>query len=296
MAPSVAAAPTTTAAIGDPAGGAQPMPATARAEPLSLAFWPDGADATEATGWVSVLDGPGAIPPCPGAYVLLVGLDRPVVLPASLARLAARRVRTGHPDPKAGPGDSLGITGRGATPEVGRDEPPCLWPGYYVYCGSARGSGGLRPRLGRHLAATKPLRWHVDHLTCAVHAPPPSPCACASGVVPGLWALPLVGAAECALVAALLAAGGEGGAGGADTGGWRVTVPVPGFGASDCRRCPAHLLALHPPGTGAAGEAGAVGEAGTAGRVVGPAAVQGDIVRRLTMAGVIGRRPGAPPV
>ena len=36
--------------------------------------------------------------------------------------------------------------------------------GWYVYCGSAFGSGGLRARLGRHAASEKKLHWHVDYL------------------------------------------------------------------------------------------------------------------------------------
>lgn len=36
--------------------------------------------------------------------------------------------------------------------------------GYYVYVGSAHGGGGLRARVGRHLAYDKPLRWHMDYL------------------------------------------------------------------------------------------------------------------------------------
>ena len=40
----------------------------------------------------------------------------------------------------------------------------------------------------------------------------------------------LPGAHECDLVEALRALA-------------EVSVPVPGFGSSDCRRCPAHLLA-----------------------------------------------------
>lgn len=36
--------------------------------------------------------------------------------------------------------------------------------GIYVYCGSALGSGGLRGRLGHHLKAQSPVKWHVDNL------------------------------------------------------------------------------------------------------------------------------------
>jgi Uri superfamily endonuclease len=37
-------------------------------------------------------------------------------------------------------------------------------PGFYVYVGSALGSGGLAARIGRHARQEKTLRWHVDYL------------------------------------------------------------------------------------------------------------------------------------
>lgn len=36
--------------------------------------------------------------------------------------------------------------------------------GYYAYVGSARGPGGLRARLRRHLSRPKKRRWHIDFL------------------------------------------------------------------------------------------------------------------------------------
>jgi Uri superfamily endonuclease len=39
-----------------------------------------------------------------------------------------------------------------------------LIPGFYAYVGSAFGSGGLRARLGHHLAATADPHWHIDYL------------------------------------------------------------------------------------------------------------------------------------
>jgi Uri superfamily endonuclease len=37
--------------------------------------------------------------------------------------------------------------------------------GYHLYVGSAKGAGGLRARIGRHLRREKPTRWHVDYLS-----------------------------------------------------------------------------------------------------------------------------------
>lgn len=86
--------------------------------------------------------------------------------------------------------------------------------GWHVYAGSAYGPGGVAARLGRHFREDKPLRWHVDALTTQADA---------------LAAFAYEGGAECALVAGLLAQPG-------------FSAPAPGFGSSDCRVCPAHLL------------------------------------------------------
>ena len=91
-----------------------------------------------------------------------------------------------------------------------------LAPGRYAYGGSAYGPGGLRARIGRHLRRDKAQRWHVDRLTAA-------------GRVAGVRAVP--GGQECALVRGLLELPG-------------ASVPIPGFGSSDCRTCPAHLVKL----------------------------------------------------
>ncbi|MGB0670390.1 MAG: GIY-YIG nuclease family protein [Rhodospirillales bacterium] len=90
-----------------------------------------------------------------------------------------------------------------------------LAAGTYVYCGSAKGPGGLAARLSRHCRQTKKAHWHIDYLVAA--AP-----VLAFRVVPA--------GDECALVAEALRQG--------------ATVPLPGFGSSDCRTCPAHLLRL----------------------------------------------------
>ena len=94
---------------------------------------------------------------------------------------------------------------------------PVLPPGLYAYCGSARGPSGLAARIARHLRPDKACRWHIDHLTAV---------AAATHV---FWQ---VDGDECKLVNCLSAAG--------------ASVPLPGFGSSDCRVCPAHLLAVTP--------------------------------------------------
>lgn len=91
-----------------------------------------------------------------------------------------------------------------------------LAPGRYCYLGSARGPGGIRARCARHLRRDKTKRWHVDWLT---------------GVAANLIVSPHATYTECDLsdhVSTLVGA----------------SVPVAGFGSSDCRRCAAHLVRL----------------------------------------------------
>lgn len=115
------------------------------------------------------------VPPAAGAYLLLVSL--PASLRVSLPRQAEA----------------------------------VLPPGRYLYAGSARGPGGLRARVARHLRAEKRTHWHIDILAAA-------------GSVQGAWIVP--GGAECDFVAALS----------------HLRAPLPGFGSSDCRVCKSHLL------------------------------------------------------
>jgi Uri superfamily endonuclease len=92
--------------------------------------------------------------------------------------------------------------------------------GWYLYVGSALGSGGLRARLARHrwrLAAGKRAHWHVDHLR--EHA-----------LWGGAWARASDERLECTWAAELRRLAG-------------AEVVAPQFGASDCR-CPAHLVRL----------------------------------------------------
>ena len=99
---------------------------------------------------------------------------------------------------------------------------PPRWPGKrlgagrYVYFGSANGPGGIRARCARHFRTQKKHHWHVDWLT---------------GVADDLRAAAFPKRSECDLTARVLGFSG-------------VSVPVDGFGSTDCRNCKAHLLAL----------------------------------------------------
>ena len=84
--------------------------------------------------------------------------------------------------------------------------------GTYVYTGSARRH--FEARIARHLRKEKALRWHIDYLLTA----------------PGVVVTDVVrsDSAECALNQATAGA-----------------MPVPGFGASDCKHgCGSHLKYL----------------------------------------------------
>lgn len=47
---------------------------------------------------------------------------------------------------------------------IGRLGEVTIRKGYYVYVGSAFGSGGVAARVGRHSRTSKRLRWHIDYL------------------------------------------------------------------------------------------------------------------------------------
>jgi Uri superfamily endonuclease len=103
--------------------------------------------------------------------------------------------------------------------QVGRLGDATLPPGWLAYAGSALGPGGLQARLRRHLAPAKRVHWHIDALTM-VH-PPDFWLALADGT-----------RRECEWAQRLAAHP-------------RASIPVPGFGSSDCKRgCRAHLIAL----------------------------------------------------
>ena len=89
-----------------------------------------------------------------------------------------------------------------------------LGPGRLRYYGSARGPGGVRARVARHLRRHGRRHWHVDWLL---------------SLTPVRQAMVDLEATECDLVRRDL-----------DSGRWLVAAA--GFGSSDCRSCPAHLL------------------------------------------------------
>ena len=107
--------------------------------------------------------------------------------------------------------------------KIGSLGPRVFKPGFYLYTGSGLGSGplGLRGRVERHLGLRGRRRafWHIDYFLM-------SPGAMVKAVV----AARTEERKECEVNKALLE-------------GLRASVPIRGFGSSDCPSgCPAHLL------------------------------------------------------
>ncbi len=98
-------------------------------------------------------------------------------------------------------------------PRVASDQ---LMPGWYLYAGSARGSGGVRARVQRHFRYDKTTHWHIDRLT--VHAVE-------------MAALAVVDGHEYELVGKLLKS-------------QCFVVATAGFGSTDCSLCESHLLTI----------------------------------------------------
>lgn len=97
--------------------------------------------------------------------------------------------------------------------------------GFYAYQGSARGPGGLRARLGRHLRGGGQLHWHIDYLREVSEV---------LGYTYTIREEKRFGnlPAECFWSQTLIALPEAG-------------VPIPGFGASDCHSgCLSHLVHL----------------------------------------------------
>ncbi len=90
--------------------------------------------------------------------------------------------------------------------------------GRYVYTGSAMKN--LRQRVARHVGTKKTIKWHIDYLTCLD-----------STEIYKIEIFYSETREECTRNSEILNSG-------------IATVPVKGFGSSDCRHCPSHLLFL----------------------------------------------------
>jgi Uri superfamily endonuclease len=91
--------------------------------------------------------------------------------------------------------------------------------GHYLYCGSAHGAGGLQARIGRHLRGEGVVHWHIDTLRAVAG-------------VQGIFYTVTDRALECEWSQALARLA-------------HAFIPVPRFGATDCRSgCRAHLIAF----------------------------------------------------
>jgi Uri superfamily endonuclease len=131
-------------------------------------------------------------------------------------------------------------TGRAVDVPIGKARRITLEPGLYVYAGSAYGPGGIDARVARHLRRDKKRHWHVDDLTAAADR---------------TRAFGLVGGSECDIITRLTQRSD-------------FSVAAAGFGNSDCRACPSHLLrSLDPRGAEQAIQAlGGTHEGGGGGR------------------------------
>jgi len=89
--------------------------------------------------------------------------------------------------------------------------------GYYAYCGSARGPGGLRARLRHHLKINPKPHWHIDHLKDF-------------GSIVAIWWSTSELLLEHHMAICLSETPG-------------ASIPVQGFGSSDCH-CSSHLFHL----------------------------------------------------
>jgi len=92
-----------------------------------------------------------------------------------------------------------------------------LIPGYYFYCGSAHGSGGLKSRITRHLTKSSKKFWHIDYLKDFLFPTE-------------VWYQVSLEKNECSFCKTFhTQMDGE--------------IPIKGFGSSDCRnKCGSHLV------------------------------------------------------
>ena len=98
-----------------------------------------------------------------------------------------------------------------------------LSAGIYTYQGSARGPGGLRARLRRHLLGSGKIHWHIDYLREQSEV---LGYAFITGDANWSGSVPT----ECCWSQLLGCLPG-------------ISVPIPGLGASDCKSgCRSHLV------------------------------------------------------
>ena len=117
---------------------------------------------------------------------------------------------------EAGPGTYALLlrTRKGMSVQIGRWGRLDVWPGFYVYVGSAFGPGGVQARVSRHCRETKSMHWHIDYLR--KHAAPVA-----------VWYSHAAQRLEHRWAACVAEMPGM--------------SAVKGFGASDCR-CDSHLF------------------------------------------------------
>jgi Uri superfamily endonuclease len=104
---------------------------------------------------------------------------------------------------------------RKQTIEIGKLGKLRVCPGFYIYIGSAFGSGGLQARIGHHLRQTKVLHWHIDYLKQAA-------------IIKEVWFSYQPASQEHAWATAFQSLPD-------------AAIPLPGFGSSDCP-CASHLF------------------------------------------------------
>jgi len=92
-----------------------------------------------------------------------------------------------------------------------------LQPGYYLYCGSAFGPGGVKARTDHHRRISQRPHWHIDYLRPHLQ-------------LLEIWYTLDAQPREHDWSAQLSELRG-------------TSLPFPGFGSSDCQ-CPSHLVRL----------------------------------------------------
>lgn len=106
---------------------------------------------------------------------------------------------------------------RHATVKAGRLGELRLEPGFYIYCGSAFGPGGVKARTDHHRQVSQRPHWHLDYLRPQLQ-------------LLEIWYTFDKSAREHQWAAQLATMRG-------------ATQPFPGFGSSDCR-CRSHLIRI----------------------------------------------------